>query len=330
MLLNFSRLIKHTVYNNINDITIEAESLYDSSLDYKGMLVQLDQINIRTYTDEVYELAYNDVFYYPNNAYNKRGYYYYTGTGFSQSDEGVTGPLNIPPQNSPTGDQSWFTNKFYFKGNINYDVNSSLRLAVNDLKNSTIEYEKDGINYNMLEFNVAFEKRSNAEARALLKFLDDKAGFKIFEYNLPQPYNKTINVFCPEWNHTYNFLNNNDHNINVESLQKLNIYNLIPKEGFFRSSFSFFIIALLNLFPLLKIIKRDKPNFLIIHLLTILPIILSPILYRNTKIILRISGFPNLKFGRGFFWKLFSKYIYAVTTPTKLTSDMLIENKIFI
>jgi glycosyltransferase involved in cell wall biosynthesis len=127
----------------------------------------------------------------------------------------------------------------------------------------------------------------------------------------------------------WNFLKTNDHNINVENIQKLNIYNLLPKEGFFRSRFSFLVIALLNLFPLLKIIKKEKPNFLIIHLLTILPIILSPILYRNTKIILRISGFPNLKFGRGFFWKLFSKYIYAVTTPTKLTSDMLIENKIF-
>jgi phage-related protein len=215
--LYFKTASHKTVYNNINDITVEAESLYDSSLDYKGMLVQLDEINIRTYTDEVYELAYNDVFYYPNNAYNKRGYYYYTGSGFSQSNSGVTGPLTIPPQNSPTGNQSWFTNKFYFKGDINYDINSSLRLAVNDLKNSTIEYEKDGINYNMLEFNVAFEKRSNAETRALLKFLDDRAGFKIFEYVLPQPYNKTINVFCPEWNHTYNFLNNN--NISIKLIE---------------------------------------------------------------------------------------------------------------
>ena len=142
-------------------------------------------------------------------------------------------------------------------------------------------------------------------------------------------YKKDIKVKILNSVGEWNFLKTNDHNINVENIQKLNIYDLLPKEGFFRSRFSFLVIALLNLFPLLKIIKKERPNFLIIHLLTILPIILSPILYRNTKIILRISGFPNLKFGRGFFWKLFSKYIYAVTTPTKLTSDMLIENKIF-
>ena len=142
-------------------------------------------------------------------------------------------------------------------------------------------------------------------------------------------YKKNVNVKILNSVGEWNFLKDNPHNIKIENIQKLNIYNLLPKEGFFKSRLSFLIIALLNLFPLLKIIKRDKPNFLIIHLLTILPIILSPFLYRNTKIILRISGFPNLKFGRGFFWKLFSKYIYAVTTPTKLTSDMLIENKIF-
>jgi phage-related protein len=43
-----------------------------------------------------------------------------------------------------------------------------------------------------------------------LKFLDDKAGFKIFRYTLPQPYNKEIDVYCPEWSHSYNFYDNND------------------------------------------------------------------------------------------------------------------------
>lgn len=142
-------------------------------------------------------------------------------------------------------------------------------------------------------------------------------------------YKKNINVKILNSVGEWNFLKDNNYNIDVEDTQKLNIYNLLPKEGYFKSRFSFLIIALLNLFPLLKIIKKKKPDFLIIHLLTILPIILSPILYKNTKIILRISGLPNLKFGRGIFWKFFSKYIYAITTPTKLTADMLIENNVF-
>ena len=96
------------------------------------------------------------------------------------------------------------------------------------MKNSTIEYSKDGINYNNLEFTVSFNKRTNQEARAILKYLDDKAGFKIFSYTLPQPYNKTISVYCPEWNHTYNFNNNND--ISVKFIEFENPVN--PKTVF--------------------------------------------------------------------------------------------------
>jgi phage-related protein len=105
---------------------------------------------------------------------------------------------------------SYFTKNFYFKGDLEYDVNENIRLFSTEMKNSTIEYSKDGINYNTLEFSVSFNKRTNQETRAILKYLDDKAGFKIFSYTLPQPYNKTISVYCPEWNHTYNFNNNND------------------------------------------------------------------------------------------------------------------------
>jgi len=58
-----------------------------------------------------------------------------------------------------------------------------------------------------------------------LKFLDDKAGFKTFKYTLPQPYNKIIDVYCPEWNHTYNFENN--HDISVKFIEFKNPFNAI-------------------------------------------------------------------------------------------------------
>lgn len=218
----YFKTISHTTpYNNINNISIEAESLYDSSLDYKGIVVQLDEIFIKTYNDSLYDVRYNDVFYYPSEAFKNRGYYFYTGNDYIQSSSGPSGPLIISPDHSPTGVDSWFTKKFYFKGDLEYNFDSNIRLNVNDLKNSTIEYEKDGINYNLLQFNVSFRKRSNQEARALLKFLDDKAGFKIFDYVLPQPYNKTIKVFCPEWSHSYNFYNNNDIDIKLVETKAL-------------------------------------------------------------------------------------------------------------
>jgi len=217
--LYFKKIDHTTPYNNINNVKIEAESLYDSSLDYKGMLVQLDEIKIRTYTDTINQLKYNDVFYYNSDSFLDRGYYFYTGENFITEGSNIAFPVNISPENSPTGENSWFTKSFYFKGEIDYSLNNELRLRVNDSKNSTIEYDKDGINYNLLEFNINFNRRTNSEAMAILKFLDDKAGYKPFQYTLPQPYNKTINVYCPEWNHVYNFYNNNDISVKFKEIK---------------------------------------------------------------------------------------------------------------
>ena len=84
-----------------------------------------------------------------------------------------------------------------------------------------------------------------------------------------------------------------------------------------------------SLFSFTFKVKKNKPNYLIIHLLTSLPIILSPFIFKNTKIILRISGLPKLNFFRKFIWKLFSKNIYLITTPTKITKQDLIKSNIF-
>ena len=130
---------------------------------------------------------------------------------------------------------------------------------------------------------------------------------------------------CGEWN----FYKDNKDNIDVYDIQNINLYKILPKKGFIFSRLSFFVIFLLNLIPLLKFIKKEKPDFIIIHLLTILPIILSPYISKKTKIILRISGLPNMNFIRKTLWKFFSKYIFLITTPTNLTKELLINHNIF-
>ena len=73
--------------------------------------------------------------------------------------------------------------------------------------------------------------------------------------------------------------------------------------------------------------NNNKPDFLLIHLMTSLPIFLSLFLNRNTKIILRISGLPKVNFIRYFFWKIFFKRIFKVTCPTKSTYDYILKKK---
>ena len=69
--------------------------------------------------------------------------------------------------------------------------------------------------------------------------------------------------------------NLNKNNINVINLSVKNYIKYLPKFGFFNSRISFIIIFFKSFFLLKKLIFRNKPDFLIIHLISSLPIILS-------------------------------------------------------
>ena len=52
----------------------------------------------------------------------------------------------------------------------------------------------------------------------------------------------------------------------------------------------------MSIIPLIKLLKKDKPDFLVMHLITLLPLLLARYFYKSTNFILRISGFPKLNF----------------------------------
>ena len=113
-----------------------------------------------------------------------------------------------------------------------------------------------------------------------------------------------------------------------EHLEYLNYYNFdfqkyLPSKGKIASRFSFLLIFLLGFFPLKKILKKDKPEYLIIHLITSLPLILLLFFKFETKFILRISGYPRMNFLRKLLWKMAFKKIYLITCPTNNTLNYL-------
>ena len=117
--------------------------------------------------------------------------------------------------------------------------------------------------------------------------------------------------------------------IQIIKLNKKNYYNYLPRDSFIKSRLSYLFIFFLNFNKLKNLIISKEPNFLIVHLMTVLPIFLTLFLKNNTKIILRISGLPKLNIFRYIFWKLFSKKIYKITCPTLGTYQYLIKKKIF-
>jgi glycosyltransferase involved in cell wall biosynthesis len=118
-------------------------------------------------------------------------------------------------------------------------------------------------------------------------------------------------------------------NVSIINFYSSLIIKYLPKHGKIKSRFSFAIIFFLSFVPLKRLIDKEKPDFLIIHLITSLPLILLIIFNFNTKFILRISGIPKLNFFRKVLWKLISKKIYLVTCPTVTTLNYLISLNIF-
>ena len=119
-------------------------------------------------------------------------------------------------------------------------------------------------------------------------------------------------------------------NIKVINLFNSNYINYLPKYGFLKSRFSYFIIIFISFFPLLKVLNNynNKSNYLIVHLISFLPLILSFFFKFDLKFILRISGYPKLTFFRKTLWKIFLKKFYLITCPTKSTHELLIKNNI--
>jgi glycosyltransferase involved in cell wall biosynthesis len=115
------------------------------------------------------------------------------------------------------------------------------------------------------------------------------------------------------------------------NLLKLNIkyFKLIFKEGYLASRISYLLIFFLSFFSLHNILKKNKPDYLIVHLITSLPLILFCLFNFDTKLILRISGLPKLNFFRRTLWKISNRFLYRITCPTEETKIALIQQGIF-
>ena len=143
-----------------------------------------------------------------------------------------------------------------------------------------------------------------------------------------KPKNIDLVNFYGEWS------NNKIENIDEKDLNYINFYSnkilsFLPKNSFLKSRISYLIIFLLGIYPLIKYLKKNKPNYFLVHLISSLPLTLLIFFNFKTKFILRVSGLPKLNLVRKFIWKLSNKKIYKVFVPTQATLNTLKKQKIF-
>ena len=145
-------------------------------------------------------------------------------------------------------------------------------------------------------------------AQSLKKYSNDK-------------YEPVIINVAGEWNE---FKYKNVLNIKIIDLTNSLILENKNWTGYFKSRLIYSYVFLNSFFPLINLLRKQKPDYFIIQLISSLPLLLNFIFKFKTKMILRISGIPRLNFIRKIYWKLTLKKIDKITTPTKGTFDDLI------
>jgi len=117
--------------------------------------------------------------------------------------------------------------------------------------------------------------------------------------------------------------------IKTVDLTSFKYFKFLPKNGFFKSRFSYILIFFFSFIPLYKVIKKKNPDYFICHLITSLPMLLAKLFNFHSKFVLRISGLPKFNFFRKFYWKTCGNVFFRVTSPTNATINHLQLIKIF-
>ena len=100
--------------------------------------------------------------------------------------------------------------------------------------------------------------------------------------------------------------------------------------GYLRSRITYSLIFIFSFFPLLNLIKKNKPDFLVVHLISSLPLTIFSLFNLKTKLILHIAGHPRLNFFRIIMWKIFSRNIDKVICPSQELKQVFLDNNIFL
>ena len=149
----------------------------------------------------------------------------------------------------------------------------------------------------------------------------------LIKYGFQNQYDiKLINAFG-EWDQYTNEIQVKK--IGLHNFRNLKFIKNWKKIGYIKSRFIYSLIFVFSFIPLLFLLKNKKPNILIIHLITSLPLILFSFFTFKTKLILHFAGHPKLNYPRKFILKLASQKIFRVICPSYELKKKLIDKNIF-
>jgi|10_taG_2_1085330.scaffolds.fasta_scaffold00617_5 phage-related protein len=97
---------------------------------------------------------------------------------------------------------------FFWTPSYNIQVSHTPRVKSIQFGDGYEQRIKDGINNDLLNIQLSFENRTQAEATAILHFLHSREGFGAFYFKVPAPYSMIKRFVCKEFNSNFIFDDN--------------------------------------------------------------------------------------------------------------------------
>lgn len=183
--------------NNLYNINLQFNVERNSSaLQWSGMSFVKYEFN-NWQTGQFYQ-KYQPVYY---DLYNDR-----TKNFFYALEDHVSASGDFPFNFSGKWTQSLF-----YENEFGLSVQSQPKIEKNFFKNSFIQRTKSQKNINYFDrLELSYKSISDFKLKSILHFLENSLGYKKFEFDLPQIYNKRKIFYIDSWKHVWKYKDSND------------------------------------------------------------------------------------------------------------------------
>jgi len=117
--------------------------------------------------------------------------------------------------NSPTGDSSAWTQKFFFEPDIGTSNDVRIKSDIQNFKNSFKQRLKTNDNISTFNMSYNFTNISDHQLKSMIHFLERKGGYRRFEHQIPSVYNRPKVYYSPSWSHTWVAFNSNNLSVDL-------------------------------------------------------------------------------------------------------------------
>jgi phage-related protein len=157
--------------------------------------------------------------YNKNDILKKNNKFYYVLSSNYVSSTSLENDINNGYLNGYIMDNN--ENKPLFLWTPSYNLSSDFQPKIKSTKfgDGYEQISPDGINSNLLIFNLEFNNRNLDETTAILHFLFMRNGSESFVWVTPPPVANQLRFKCKQWNYKENFYNN--YSITAQFLQSV-------------------------------------------------------------------------------------------------------------